>query len=128
MRFDHRRGLGTAGERQAEAHLTRAGYEVLERNYRNRYGEVDLVALGRGALVFCEVRTHLAGSVRGPATPLESIGNTKRRQVREMARHWMRERNVPPRVRAARMRFDAIGVVLDSRGRLVALDHIEDAF
>ena len=52
---DPRRALGERGERIATAHLQRAGYEVLARNWRCRHGELDIVAADRRALVFCEV-------------------------------------------------------------------------
>jgi putative endonuclease len=124
---DPRRRLGALGERLAREHLERAGYEVLERNYRTRRGEIDLVAFGRGALVFCEVKTRIAGSRSGPAGPLEAIGHAKQRRLRMLAREWLSDpRGARPGADA--LRFDAIGVTLDPHGRLVALEHVEAAF
>ena len=127
---DSRRAVGVLGERLAEAHLRRAGYRVLERNFRTAAGEVDLVAAGHGCVVFCEVRARVgSGRLRplGPGGPLESIGPSKRRQLRRMAREWLRSRAGGERV-AARLRFDAVGVVVGRDGALVALEHVEDAF
>jgi Holliday junction resolvase-like predicted endonuclease len=73
------------GERLAEEHLTAAGYAVLKRNFRTRYGELDLIAASAGALVFCEVKTRVNGTVAGPSHPLEAIGPDKRRRLRLMA-------------------------------------------
>ena len=61
---DPRRALGALGERLAAEHLERAGYRIVERNYRTRYGELDIVASGERCLVFCEVKTSAPG---GPA-------------------------------------------------------------
>ena len=95
---------------------------MVERNYRTRAGEIDLIALDARALVFCEVKARRAGS----GWPLESVRDGKRRQVRAMAREWLDQRR--PRPYRPELRFDAIGVTLDGAGRLVALEHIERAF
>ena len=115
------------GERLAVEHLERAGYSIVERNWRCRLGELDIVAADPRALVFCEVKTRLAGGCRGPEGPLDSIGVGKQRRLRLLAREWLRARTCDPPRRPA-LRFDAIGVTVDHRGALLALDHVEDAF
>ena len=124
---DPRRGLGEQGERLAAEHLERAGYRILERNWRSRAGELDIVAAGAGAVVFCEVKTRVAAGYGGPAGPLDSIGPGKRRRLRRLAREWL---SAPCRERPGcdALRFDAIGVTLDREGGLLALEHVEDAF
>jgi putative endonuclease len=124
---DPRRALGERGERLAAAHLQRAGYEVLARNWRCRYGELDIVAADRRALVFCEVKTRVAGGRSGPATALDAIGARKRRRLRMLAREWLAG-GTASRPGRDELRFDAIGVTIDARGALVALEHVEDAF
>ena len=124
---DPRRRLGAIGERYAEAHLTRSGYRVIERNFRTRAGELDLIVRGWGCLVFCEVRARVAAPASGPGGPLESIGPAKRLRLRRMAREWLAAGRANGGS-AAELRFDAIGVTLTSDGRLVTLEHIEDAF
>jgi len=119
---DHRHELGRRGEQLAAEHFERLGYRVLARNHRTRHGELDLVLAGDGVLVFCEVKTRRAGS----GAPWDGLHPRKRRQVRVMARAWLRE--VPDRPYARTLRFDAVGVVLDAGGALVALDHLEGAF
>lgn len=131
MNRDQRRRVGHRGERLARAHLARAGYEVLARNFRTAAGELDLVAARGGFIVFCEVRTRVGTSGRTPHEPggaLESIGPDKRRRLRRMAREWLTsEDRVQPSGHDG-IRFDAIGVVLAPDGRLLALEHVEDAF
>jgi putative endonuclease len=117
-----RRGLGERGESLAAAHLERLGYRVVARNERTRHGEIDLIVTDGRALVFVEVKTRLEGS--GP--PLESLGPRKGRRVRRLAMRWLSETTDRPT--AALLRLDAVGVVVDSNGRLVSLEHLEDAF
>lgn len=124
---DPRRRLGDRGEQLAREHLGRAGYAVVERNYRSRRGEIDIVAFGHGALVFCEVKTRVTGGRAGPAGPLEAIGAAKQRRLRLLAREWLSVRQ-GARPAAEVLRFDAIGVTLDAAGTLVALEHVEGAF
>jgi len=119
---DPRKELGRRGEQYAAEHFERLGYEVLARGFRTRHGELDLVAAGEGALVFCEVKTRRAGSGR----PWDALHEAKRDQVRRMAMAWLCE--VRDRPRLPSIRFDAVGVTIDGRGRLVRLDHLEGAF
>lgn len=127
MTPDRRRATGTRGETLAAEHLERAGYRVLELNFRCARGELDVVAAGRESLVFCEVKTRVAGTRAGPAGPLDAIGPHKRRRLRTLASIWMSEHD-GDRPRPATIRFDAIGIILDAGGRLLALEHVEDAF
>jgi putative endonuclease len=120
---DARRALGTRGEDLAAAHLERLGYVVIARNHRTRFGELDLVVADDRALVFVEVKTRRAGR-RGH--PWEGLHERKRAQVRRMAAAYLSE--VSDRPRGLELRFDAVGVVIDPQGRLVALDHLEAAF
>ncbi|MDP9135070.1 MAG: YraN family protein, partial [Actinomycetota bacterium] len=120
--------LGAHGEDLACAHLERAGYALIERNGRcGRVGELDVVAREGRCLVFCEVKTRIAGTTAGPAGPLDAIGPAKRRRIRRLAAEWLRTRPLEG-PRAPWIRFDAIGVVVDRQGRLLSLDHVEDAF
>ena len=82
--MDPRRRLGATGEDHAAAHLERLGHAVLDRNFRTRYGELDIVSRAGGCLVFCEVKTRVAGGSRGPASALDAIGPAKRRRLRLM--------------------------------------------
>lgn len=121
-RRDPRRHLGDLGERFAAEHLERLGFAIVERNYRTRYGEIDLVAHDARTLVFCEVKTRRSGA----RSPFESLGSAKQRQVRRMATEWLAERRERPR--AADLRFDAVAVSVDATGRLARLEHLEGAF
>jgi len=121
---DPRQILGSAGERLALEHLERLGCRLVARNHRTRYGELDLVVIDGRTLVFVEVKTRRA-SAAGP-TPWDALDERKRRQVRRMGRAFLHD--VADRPFGAEVRFDAIGVIVDDRHRLVRLDHLEAAF
>ncbi|MDQ3588092.1 MAG: YraN family protein [Actinomycetota bacterium] len=125
MTSDHRQRLGVLGETLACRHLEARGYSVIARNFRTRHGELDLVVADSHCLVICEVKTRVGR--RAGIEPLAAVGRAKRSQVRRMARQWLAERS-PEGPRPAELRFDAIGITLDGRGRLVELDHVEAAF
>jgi putative endonuclease len=127
MAFDQRPATGRLGEAIAADHLMRSGYRILERNFRTRWGELDLVAASPECLVFCEVKTRVAGRRGGPAGPLDAVGPDKRRRLRRMAAQWLASAG-PPRAWAPGLRYDVIGVTLDATGSLVALEHLEEAF
>jgi putative endonuclease len=118
---DPRQHLGRLGERLAAEHLERLGYAIVARNHRTRYGELDLVACDGRTLVFCEVKTR-----RGRGDPWDALHPAKQAQVRRMARAYLTDATDRPRVPL--LRFDAIGIAIDARGRLTRLEHVEDAF
>ena len=122
MSTDLRQHLGHHGERLAAEHFERLGYRILARRHRTRFGELDLVAADATTLVFCEVKTRR----QGPGSPWDALTPVKQAQVRRMAAAWLVE--APDRPRVEELRFDAVGVVIDARGALVSLDHLEGAF
>ncbi len=121
---DPRPRLGALGEQLAAEHLVRRGFEIVERNYRTRWGELDIIAFDGRTLAFCEVKTRRASAAGG--SPLDAVRTLKRTQVRKMAGRWLIDRTDRPR--ADTLRFDAIGVTVDGAGRLLSLEHLEGAF
>jgi putative endonuclease len=119
-----RRSVGDVGEELAVEHLVHRGFQILERNYRTRWGELDIVAFDGRTLAFCEVKTRRGGS--SGIAPFDSLHPRKRMQVRSIARQWLTTRSDRPT--ASQLRFDAIGITLDATGKLVSLEHLEGAF
>lgn len=105
VEFDQRR-LGAYGEQRAAEWYQADGYHVLERNWRCRHGEIDLI-LGRGdEVVFCEVKTRVNDRY---GTPFEAVGPSKQRRIRSLAARWLSEHPAPNGRRD--VRFDVAGVV-----------------
>jgi putative endonuclease len=121
---DPRHRLGALGETLAAEHLVRRGFRILERNYRTRWGELDIVAFDGQTLAFCEVKTRRLGA--DGVTPFEALRRAQRGRVRRMAGAWMQARSDRPSARL--VRCDAIAVTFDRSGRLVAIEHLEGAF
>jgi len=115
-----KQALGAFGERLAAAHLESKGYHILERNYRRREGEIDIVAARGGCLVFVEVRTR-RGQECGSA--VESVSAAKGARLAALAQAYCQERpDLPPD-----RRIDVVAVELTPDGRLLSIQHIEDA-
>jgi len=104
--MDDRMTTGRRGEQLAAEHLAGLGCELLERNWRCRDGEIDLVVRDGRDLVCVEVRTRR--SLRR-GHPLESLTPAKVARMRRVARQW---RAANPAL-AGRLRVDAIAIVLD---------------
>jgi putative endonuclease len=117
---ESKKQIGIRGEDLACAELERLGMQVLERNWRCRLGEIDIVAVEAGrtglTLVFCEVKCR---SGLGFGHPLEAITYAKMRTLRQLAALWMREH----RRKASSIRLDAIGVVL-APGQEPSVTHV----
>lgn len=113
--------LGARGEELAVEHLTNAGLVIVDRNWRCRHGELDIVALDgeadQATLVFCEVK-YRTGT--GFGSPLEAITASKVRRLRVLAGAWL---SAHP-AHSVRIRLDAIGI-LQRPGRQPELTHLQ---
>ena len=121
-----RRRTGEIAEELVASRLAAAGWEIVERNARTRYGEIDIVARDGRTLVFVEVKGARAGTAFGPEKPILAIDRRKQLRVRRLATAWMSERRVGPRYEE--IRFDAVGVTLDRAGRPIDVDYVKGAF
>jgi putative endonuclease len=121
-----RRRTGEIAEDLVAQRLVAADWEIVERNARTRYGELDIVAREGNTLVFIEVKGSRAGSNFGPEKPILSIDFRKQRRVRRLAAAWMSERRDQPPYDD--IRCDAVGVTLDRAGRPVDFEYVKGAF
>lgn len=98
------RATGTHWERVAESFLNRRGLRTLERNYQCRLGEIDLILLDGGTLVFAEVRYRARDSHGSGA---DSVTWTKRRRIVRTAARYLQENG---RHRDRVCRFDVVSI------------------
>jgi putative endonuclease len=121
-----RQRTGARAEELVARRLAGAGWEIVERNARTRYGELDIVARDGRALVFVEVKAGRKGAAFGPERPVLAVDRRKQQRVRRLATAWMSERrDFPP---YAEIRFDAVGVTFDRAGQVVDYEHLPGAF
>ncbi len=113
--------LGAAGEAAAAAWLEEHGYQVLARNPRTRFGEIDLVARSGDMIVFVEVKSRTSARFGHPS---EAITAAKQHRLTRLASSYLHGQ----RLDGCAVRFDAIAVHLDAAGRVALIEHIPDAF
>jgi len=111
MTRDPRQELGDAGEDAACKLLRRAGYRILERNWRNKWGELDAIAWEADELVFVEVRSRSSG---GFGTGAESVTPRKQKQIIRAARIYMSAKKLD--ACAQPCRFDVVEMLYTSDG------------
>lgn len=115
--------VGRFGEQLATEHLVKAGLEVVQRNWRCRDGELDLVARDGSELVFVEVKTRSSTAFGSPA---EAVDRRKAARIRRLALRWMNE-NRDGLAPFSSVRFDVVAVVR-GRGTGVRVEHLRGAF
>lgn len=112
--------LGRRGEKLAAEHLTANGLTVVDRNWRCAQGEIDLVAVDAGELVFVEVKTRSSIAF---GHPLEAITVQKLSRLRRLAAAWCEAHPG----NHDRIRIDAIAIIAPTRG-LIEIEHLERVF
>jgi len=110
---------GMQAQQLAESHLTGKGYRILERNYRIRTGEVDIIARHGNYVAFVEVKFRRSVDF---GYPRESVGVVKQQRIIRTAMHYIATRNIND----MDFRFDVIEVLM--QGGKVEINHIENAF
>ncbi len=114
------RSVGERGEAIAEAYLHGAGFTILEKNYRSKTGEIDIVARDGDSLVFVEVKAR-RNLLYGP--PQLAVTPFKQRQISRTALTWMAHRKKLNAI----ARFDVIAILLLDH-EVPQIEHIRNAF
>jgi putative endonuclease len=119
--LNSRQNLGQSGEDLAAEFLSKNGYAILTRNYRCRYGEIDIIAKFRDVLVFIEVKTRKGEAYGSPAA---AVTHRKQRQISKTAQYYLNERNLFD----APARFDVVSIAIapDQRIRIEILPNAFD--
>ncbi|MBI5598115.1 MAG: YraN family protein [Deltaproteobacteria bacterium] len=114
------RAVGITGEEEAARLLKRGGFRVIEKNFRTRAGEIDIIALDGDTVVFVEVKTRSGDSF---GLPKDAVGALKQRRILSAARAYLAAN---PRLKDSPVRFDVIGIFM--AGASPVAEHIKDAF
>lgn len=111
------RDRGLKGEALAISYLKKKGYKILEKNYRTKFGEIDIIASKDGVVVFIEVKTR---STDAFGAPEESVTRDKQERIKKIALYYLKDlKNLPA------LRFDVISIELKPEPQI---EHIEYAF
>jgi putative endonuclease len=112
-----RSSFGKWGEDKAAEYLTKQGYAIIERNYRCRFGEIDIIAVKEGALTFVEVKTRANLKFGRPAA---SVTKTKQNKIHSTGFHYLSSCNIKYRG----FYFDVIEVLrMNGETKLTHLKH-----
>lgn len=118
------RSVGERGEDLAMRYLAGKGYSLVERNYRTRRGEVDLVVRRENVLVFVEVKLRRGSSF---GDPLEAVTPRKQGRLRLAAEEYLAELAEEVLLGLDEIRFDVVGIRVRGGG-LPEFRHVENAF
>ena len=84
--------LGAKGELTAEGYLKKQGYKILDKNYKVKFCEVDIIAVKNGVITFVEVKTRSSNAY---GTPAQAVNYDKQRRYREIAIVYLMQKNLP---------------------------------
>ena len=111
--------LGKKGEDIAESYLKERGFEILQRNFHSRFGEIDLVAIDENTLVFIEVKTRLSDKF---GLPEEAVTPAKLKTIDKVSDYYRSiHRDLPES-----SRIDVVAVVFETEGSLRRIDLIRN--
>ena len=108
--------MGRLGEKKAEKFLKRKKYKIIERNYRTKFAECDLIALYGNLLVFIEVKTRSSIAYGNPA---DAVDYNKQRKYVKLAEYYLMVNN---EYKNFSVRFDVVEILNDD------INHLEGAF
>lgn len=116
------RERGKKGEEIAKHFLEKNGYKLIGQNFKNRFGEIDLVATNKGKIIFIEVKLKIGDSF---GSPEEMINSKKLFQVQKTAWSFL---NQNPKIaqKYQTYRIDAVCIVLGEGDRVLRISHYEN--
>ena len=110
--------LGIKGEKIAFSYLQGKGYDILERNYRFKHLEIDIIAQKDDCLIVVEVKTRASRFLAGPEI---TVTKKKQKDVVKVINEYIFEKDLDIDVR-----FDIVSIILNEKEE--SIEHIEDAF
>lgn len=121
MKNFFRKLLGDRGERAAAKHFKKLGYRILAKQYRNNFGEVDIIAQDGPITVFAEVKTR---TTTDDGQPFEAVDRRKQEKITRVALAWLKKH----RRLEQPARFDVVSIVWPADSREPQIQHFQNAF
>ena len=112
-----KREIGSIGENLATKYLESLGYHILDRNFKAKQGEIDIIAVDRNVLIFVEVKTRTNGAY---GRPIDAINKVKQKHIKETTKFYIYKNNLQDYY----VRVDAIEVY--DTGKKAIINHIKN--
>ena len=117
----YNKAIGNYGETLSRDFLINNGYNILDMNYRNRYGEIDIICRKNNLIIFCEVKSRCTNSF---GNPMESVTYHKQKQIIKLSQIYL----LYKRYYNYNVRYDIIEVIFNNKNASFKVNHIKDAF
>jgi putative endonuclease len=115
-----RQELGKLGEKLAKQYLESKNYQIIDQNYKNYFGEIDLIAKEGNFFVFVEVKTRLKNTF---GRPEESITRQKQKKLIRISGQYLLENKIDPE----NYRIDSIAIEVDEISHQAKIRHLKNA-
>lgn len=113
--------IGKYGETIARDFLINNGYKILDMNYSNRYGEIDIICTINDLIIFCEIKSRYTNTF---GSPMESVTYYKQKQIIKLSQIYL----LYKKYQNFNVRYDIIEIIFNNINTSFKLNHIKDAF
>lgn len=118
---NYNKAIGKYGESIARDFLINNGYKILNMNYRNRYGEIDIISIKNDIIIFCEVKSRYTNSFENP---IEAVTYYKQKQIIKLSEMYL----LYEKYNNYNVRYDVIEVNFNKLNNNFKVNHIKDSF
>ena len=117
----YNKDIGSYTENIAATYLLSNGYSILDRNYRNKFGEVDIICQKDNIIIFVEIKSRYTNSF---GSPLESVSCHKQKKIILLSKFYILYKKLSD----FNIRYDVIEIYLNHLNNTYEVNHLEDAF
>lgn len=117
----YNKDIGSFGEALARDYLISKGYKILNLNFRNKFGEIDIICKKNNLLIFCEIKSRYSNSF---GSPIESITCYKQKQIIKLSELYL----ISKKYYNFNVRYDIIEVIFNTITSSHIINHVQDAF
>lgn len=117
----YNKDIGSFGEALARDYLISKGYKILNMNFRNKFGEIDIICKKNNLLIFCEIKSRYSNSF---GSPIESITCYKQKQIIKLSELYL----ISKKYYNFNVRYDIIEVLFNTITSSHIINHVQDAF
>ena len=117
----YNKDIGSFGEALARDYLISKGYKILNMNFRNKFGEIDIICKKNNLLIFCEIKSRYSNSF---GSPIESITCYKQKQIIKLSELYL----ISKKYYNFNVRYDIIEVIFNTITSSHIINHVQVAF